>query len=116
MHLPLLCAAPCHDLHCRWVVPDALISFVLKVFAPLVLKSVLKVLKRMFHSSSNGAAASADGTACSGSALTQRLASRPEYAAIGAHARRYLAAKAAAPAGNGTVARVQSGAAAATML
>jgi hypothetical protein len=89
----------------RWVVPDALISFVLKVFAPLVLKSVLKVLQRMFHTSSakpGGARpGSADGAACSGSALTQRLAARPEYAAIGAHARRYLAAQAAAQAGSG---------------
>jgi hypothetical protein len=88
----------------RWVVPDALISFVLKVFAPLVLKSVLKVLQRMFHSSSKAPRAkpgSADGAACSGSTLTQRLAARPEYAAIGARARRYLAAKAAVQAGSG---------------
>ncbi|WIA09921.1 hypothetical protein OEZ85_010135 [Tetradesmus obliquus] len=86
----------------RWVVPDALISFVLKVFAPLVLKSVLKVLQRMFHSSSSskGGAGSPAGAACSGSALTQRLAARPEYAAVGAHARRYLVAKAAAQAGS----------------
>jgi hypothetical protein len=89
----------------RWVVPDALISFVLKVFAPLVLKSVLKVLQRMFHSSSKPVRAkpgSADAAACSGSTLTQRLAARPEYAAIGAHARHYLAAQAAAQAGNGS--------------
>ncbi|KAF6260429.1 hypothetical protein COO60DRAFT_1700303 [Scenedesmus sp. NREL 46B-D3] len=83
----------------RWAVPDALISFVLKVFAPLVLKSVLKVLQRMFHSSSNGK--TSGGSACSGSTLMQRLAVRPEYAAIGAHAQRYLAAEAAGHARGG---------------
>jgi hypothetical protein len=105
-HLLLLLLRGPASWLCRWVVPDALISFVLKVFAPLVLKSVLKVLQRMFHSSSNGGAKGPHGgSACSGSTLMQRLAARPEYAAIGAHARHYLAAKAAAPATNGHVAQ-----------
>eukprot|EP00882_Tetradesmus_deserticola_P008837 GHRQ01009321.1.p1 GENE.GHRQ01009321.1~~GHRQ01009321.1.p1 ORF type:complete len:198 (+),score=76.45 GHRQ01009321.1:13-606(+) len=77
----------------RWALPDSLISFVLKVFAPLLLKAVLKVLQRMFHSSSKGKTSSSDDSACSGSCLLQRLAVRPEYATIRANARRYLAAE-----------------------
>jgi hypothetical protein len=93
----------------KWVVPDAIISFVLKVFAPLVYKSVLKVLKRMFHSTLHSAAghhhhhgtgsldiAHSDLSSNSFSgegdtALRARLAARPLYAGIASHVEQHLA-------------------------
>eukprot|EP00879_Flechtneria_rotunda_P012757 GHRR01013321.1.p1 GENE.GHRR01013321.1~~GHRR01013321.1.p1 ORF type:complete len:363 (+),score=102.08 GHRR01013321.1:695-1783(+) len=77
----------------KWTVPEAIISFVLKVFSPLVYRSVVKVLKRMFHTGTSAT----DGDA-SGSALMDRLALRPEYASIAANVRRYLNKNAAAAA------------------
>eukprot|EP00775_Hariotina_reticulata_P012733 gene12733-12863_t len=92
----------------KWVVPDAVISFVLKVFSPLVYKSVLKVLKRMFHPTLNGDAgrhhhgADAANLCHSGrsdssfsgegdTALRARLAARPLYAGIASHVEQHLA-------------------------
>lgn len=89
----------------RFVVPDNIISCILKVFAPLVHRSVLKVFARMFHTAAAapaGPAGSAgDGPqrsspVCSTSLLVERLGLRPEYAALDAHAARVLAAAAAA--------------------
>jgi hypothetical protein len=92
----------------RFVVPDSIISCVLKVFAPLVHKSVLKVLARMFHQIAKPAGSTtAHGSAgpsrapsvCGTSLLVERLGLRPEYAALDVHATRVLAAAAAADAG-----------------
>lgn len=98
----------------RFVIPDSIISCVLKVFAPLVHKSVLKVFARMFHTAAATTAASApavragsaaDGPRCSSpttsstSLLVERLDLRPEYAVLDAHAARVLAAEAEAAAG-----------------
>jgi hypothetical protein len=77
-----------------FVVPDSIISCILKVFAPLVYKSVLKVFARMFHTAAAAAPAGspADGpqrsspSVCSTSLLVERLGLRPEYAALDAHA------------------------------
>lgn len=119
----------------RFVVPDSIISFVLKVFAPLVHRNVLGIFKRMFHkttptagggsmSSSSGATAAAASrvpshsavsagpsrsgvstTTCSSGMLLERLALRPEYAALDRHAAQVLSAKAAAAtAGSGMTA------------
>jgi hypothetical protein len=95
----------------RFVLPDSVVGVILKVFAPLVYKSVLKVLHRMFHQAAGRAgrmpstAAAASGPSeCGGSSsmLLERLALRPEYAAVDAHAARVLAAQqAAAAAGAG---------------
>lgn len=100
-----------------FVLPDSIISFILKVFAPLVHKSVLKVFKRAFHASDGptaaaagrcqsggpGSARSAPSTAsCSGGMLVERLLLRPEYAALDAHAQRFLAAQAPTTAAAGT--------------
>jgi len=99
-----------------FVLPDSIISFILKVFAPLVHKSVLKVFNRAFHASDGPAAAAGrcpsggPGSArsppsagsCSGSMLVERLLLRPEYAALDAHAQRFLAAQAPATAAAGT--------------
>lgn len=97
----------------RFVVPDSVISCVLKVFAPLVHKSVLKVFARMFHTAAATAAsgpavragpAAADGprcsspTTCTTSLLVERLGLRPEYAVLDAHAARVLEAEAEAAA------------------
>lgn len=87
----------------RFVVPDSIISCVLKVFAPLVHKSVLKVLARMFHQAAKPSGSSAHGSAgpsrtpsvCGTSLLVERLGLRPEYAALDVHATRVLAAAAA---------------------
>lgn len=90
----------------RFVIPDNIISCVLKVFAPLVYKSVLKVFTRMFHTAAAAApagrtAAGKDGpqrsspSTCSSSLLLERLTLRPEYAALDAHAARVLASEAA---------------------
>lgn len=72
----------------RWAVPDAVISFILKVFAPLVHRTVVKVLRRLFHA----AEASAEGDG----ALLARLASRPVYGAVAGHVEAFLAKQAAA--------------------
>lgn len=100
----------------RLVVPEAIISCVLKVFAPLVYKSVLKVLAHMFHQNTAAgrgdaaakhsgsaqqeapaaAAGGGSGSTCSTSVLRERLALRPEYAALDVHAAKRLAAGAAA--------------------
>jgi hypothetical protein len=91
----------------RFVIPDNIISCVLKVFAPLVHKSVLKVFARMFHTttaragpSAGGSARSSSLTTCSTSLLVERLGLRPEYAVLDAHAARVLAAEAQAAAGS----------------
>ena len=90
----------------RFVVPDHIISVVMRVFAPLVHKSVLGVFKRMFHAAAapqGGKAAAGQahsgGSVCSSIMLRERLALRPEYAALDEHAARVLAAGAAASAG-----------------
>lgn len=88
----------------RFVVPDSIISCVLKVFAPLVHKSVLKVLTRMFHQAAKPAGSTATGSGgpsrppsvCGTSLLVERLGLRPEYAALDVHATRVLTAAAAA--------------------
>lgn len=74
-----------------FVVPDAVISFILKVFAPLVYKSVLKVLAKLFHpdASIKRSQGGAEEPAADNE-LLQRLHSRPEYAAIAEHARRHM--------------------------
>lgn len=69
-------------------VPDAIISFILKVFSPIVYRIVVKVLKKHFHEMKD-------------SALLQRLAQRPEYARLQKHADRYLAKQAEAAAVTG---------------
>lgn len=91
----------------RFVVPDSIISCVLKVFAPLVHRSVLKVLEKMFHQAAAPARSTTQGSGgpsrtpsvCGTSMLVERLALRPEYAALDVHATRVLAAAAATDAG-----------------
>ena len=101
-----------------FVVPDSIISFILKVFAPLVHKNVLAVFRRMFHQAGGSAVAavaarqasssappsrSAPSVAtCSGSMLLERLALRPEYAGLDAHVAQVLAAQ--RPQGDGITA------------
>jgi hypothetical protein len=87
----------------RFVVPDNIISCMLKVFAPLVYNSVLKVFARMFHTAAAAAPSSSAAVGpqrssqpvCSTSLLIERLGLRPEYAALDAHAQRSVAAAAA---------------------
>ena len=60
-------------------IPDAFISFGLKVFFPLVYQTVLRCLKKMFHSKS-------------GSKLTERLQERQSlYRPLAKHVERFLA-------------------------
>jgi hypothetical protein len=69
-----------------WAIPDAVISFVLKVFAPLVYSTVLSVLKKQFHKKG-------------GTKLSSRLLERRElYDRVEAHVQQRLAKLAAAAA------------------
>ena len=64
-------------------IPDAIISFVLKVFSPLVYQTVLRCLKKQFHSKS-------------GSKLTEKLRERQSlYGPLAKHVERFLAKKGA---------------------
>jgi hypothetical protein len=82
-----------------WAIPDAVISFVLKVFAPLVYSTVLSVLKKQFHKKG-------------GTKLSSRLLERRElYDRVEAHVQQRLAklAAAAAAAGAGAGAGAAAG-------
>jgi hypothetical protein len=64
-------------------IPDAIISFVLKVFAPLVYQTVLRCLKKTFHASN-------------GSKLMEKLKERESlYGTLAKHVERFLGKKAA---------------------
>jgi hypothetical protein len=63
----------------RFHVPDSVISTILKVVAPLIFKSVVRVLQRLVHGGGQGAGSAA---------LLERIALRPEYATLRAHVRR----------------------------
>lgn len=75
----------------KFVVPDAIISFILKVIAPLIHKSVLKVLHTLFHgqaqSASEGSHKEEKGRH---SELLERLKGRPEYIALHKHCGKYV--------------------------
>eukprot|EP00878_Enallax_costatus_P014374 GHUV01015034.1.p1 GENE.GHUV01015034.1~~GHUV01015034.1.p1 ORF type:complete len:383 (+),score=100.58 GHUV01015034.1:321-1469(+) len=70
----------------RFALPDSIISFMLKVLAPLVYKSVVSVLSKLFHPD---AQKGSKGGAGGHSALLDRLRSRPMYAGIDEHAKRW---------------------------
>jgi hypothetical protein len=86
----------------RFAIPDHVISILMRVFAPLVHKSVLSVFTRMFHQpavvpAGTGAShAHSSPSVCAGSMLRERMGLRPEYAALDSHAARVLAGTAAA--------------------
>lgn len=73
----------------RFVVPDPVITFVLKVFSPLVYKSVVKVLAKLFHPDAQQGSQGGAGDS-SHSVLLDRLHSRPEYAAIDEHVKVWM--------------------------
>jgi hypothetical protein len=103
----------------RLHVPDSIVSFVLRVFAPLVYRSVLHVLQGMFHTGDAGSVASgrastggtpastqrargrsasagggSSALAATGEALLAKLRSRPVYGALARHVERHLVAAA----------------------
>lgn len=75
----------------RLALPDAIISFILKVLAPLLYKSVVSVLAKLFHPDDQRS--SKCGAADSHSALLDRLKSRPMYAVIDEHAKKWAKRK-----------------------
>lgn len=75
----------------KFVLPDAAISFILKIIAPLIYKSVHKVLDMMFHGKADRPSGG-DGKSEAGqhTELLDRLGKRPEYAAVHKHCCKYV--------------------------
>lgn len=72
----------------KFLVPEAVISFLLKIFAPLVYKSVMKVMGGIFNNKASRAVAG--DAAVKHSALLDRLEARPEYGTLHRHCCKYV--------------------------